>query len=156
DNAAELHRELTVKGYQGSADSVRRFVTKRLAALGKQRQRVNAAPPRSPPAPSARALSFDVLRVEKKRKAEEQARVDALRGIDEEFAQVLALADWFIALIREEQVAPLTEWLAKAEASVSVEMKGFAQGIRQDEAAVSAAISEPWSNGPVEGQVNRL
>jgi transposase len=35
-------------------------------------------------------------------------------------------------------------------------MNGFAQGIRQDEAAVAAAMSEPWSNGPVEGQVNRL
>jgi transposase len=35
-------------------------------------------------------------------------------------------------------------------------LNGFAQGIRQDEAAVAAAMSEPWSNGPVEGQVNRL
>jgi transposase len=29
-------------------------------------------------------------------------------------------------------------------------------GIKQDEAAVAAAITEPWSNGPVEGQINRL
>ena len=28
--------------------------------------------------------------------------------------------------------------------------------LRQDEAAVSAALTEPWSNGPVEGQVKRL
>jgi hypothetical protein len=66
DNAAEMHRELTAKGYQGSAGSVRRFVTKRLAALGKKRERANAAQPRFPPAPTARALSFDVLRAEKK------------------------------------------------------------------------------------------
>jgi transposase len=156
DNAAELHRELAARGYAGSADSVRRFVTKRLAALGKKRERTNAAQPRSPPAPSARELSFDVIRAEKKRKAGDQARVDTLRGIDEEFAQVLALAAWFIALVRKEQVAPLTEWLARAEASVSPEMRGFAQGVRQDESAVSAAIREPCSNGPVEGQVNRL
>ena len=30
------------------------------------------------------------------------------------------------------------------------------QGVRQDEGAVSAAITEKWSNGPVEGAVNRL
>ena len=29
-------------------------------------------------------------------------------------------------------------------------------GLRQDESAVRAAIVEPWSNGPVEEQVNRL
>jgi transposase len=156
DNAAELHRELKAKGYEGSADSVRRFVSKRLAALGKKRERANAAQPRSPPAPSARALAFEVLRAQKKRKAQEQARVEALRGIDEEFREVLALAEEFIALIRKEQMTPLTEWLAKAEVSVSPEMRGFAQGVRQDEAAVSAAMSQPWSNGPVEGQVNRL
>ena len=28
--------------------------------------------------------------------------------------------------------------------------------LRQDEVAVSAALTEPWSNGPVEGRVNRL
>ena len=32
----------------------------------------------------------------------------------------------------------------------------FAAGVRQDESAVTAALTEAWSNGPVEGQVNRL
>ena len=32
----------------------------------------------------------------------------------------------------------------------------FAEGIRQDEAAVAAALTADWSNGPVEGHVNRL
>ncbi|CAO4172710.1 Transposase [Methylorubrum aminovorans] len=32
----------------------------------------------------------------------------------------------------------------------------FVTGLRQDEAAVRAAIVELWNNGPVEGQVNRL
>src|SRR5262249_8465147 len=74
DNGSELHRELAAKGYAGSAASVRRFVTKRLAALGKRRGRANAARPRSPPPPSARELSFGVLRAEQKRKPEVQAR----------------------------------------------------------------------------------
>jgi transposase len=29
-------------------------------------------------------------------------------------------------------------------------------GVRGDEAAVKGAVSERWSNGPVEGHVNRL
>jgi transposase len=32
----------------------------------------------------------------------------------------------------------------------------FARGIRSDQAAVKAAFSLPWSNGPTEGHVNRL
>ncbi len=44
-------------------------------------------------------------------------------------------------------------WLEAAAAS---ELGGFVAGLRQDEAAVHATIGEPWSNGAVEGQVNRL
>ena len=36
------------------------------------------------------------------------------------------------------------------------ELRRFAEGIRRDEAAVQAAVSGRWSNGPVEGHVNRL
>jgi transposase len=50
----------------------------------------------------------------------------------------------------------LLAWLGTAEASACPEMRGFARGLRQDAAAVQAAMTEPWSNGPVEGQVNRL
>ena len=35
-------------------------------------------------------------------------------------------------------------------------LRSFAAKLRQDEAAVRAAMIEPWSNGPVEEQVNRL
>jgi transposase len=32
----------------------------------------------------------------------------------------------------------------------------FANGIHRDVAAVANALSLPWSNGPVEGHINRL
>jgi transposase len=35
-------------------------------------------------------------------------------------------------------------------------MRQFAATLRQDLAAVRNAISEPWSNGQTEGQINRL
>ena len=35
-------------------------------------------------------------------------------------------------------------------------MRRFAATLRQDLAAVNNAISEPWSNGQTEGQINRL
>jgi transposase len=156
DNCTELHRDLAAKGYRGSGESVRRFVTKRLAALGKQRQRANAAKPRSPPAPSARSLAYDVLRRQDKQTDDGRARLDVLRGISERFRETLALMEEFSALIRKERDETLADWLSRAERAASAEVKGFAQGIRQDESAVAAGMTESWSNGPVEGQVNRL
>ena len=32
----------------------------------------------------------------------------------------------------------------------------FANGLRADEPAVSAALAEPWSNGPTEGHITKL
>jgi hypothetical protein len=45
---------------------------------------------------------------------------------------------------------------AEAEASHLPEFKSFAKGIQQDKAAVLAGLTLPWSNGPLEGHVNRL
>ena len=35
-------------------------------------------------------------------------------------------------------------------------MRTFAKGLQEDQDAVRAALSHEWSNGQVEGQVNRL
>jgi transposase len=155
-NAMELHRRLTGMGFQGSYGSVRRYVTKRLAAAGKSRERINAA--KSSPAclPTAKQLSFEWVRRSEKRKPAEQARLDAIRGCSTELACVLDLADEFAAMIRKQSRDSLGEWLVKAEASTCLGLRVFAEGIRRDEAAVHAAITERWSNGPVEGHVNRL
>jgi hypothetical protein len=79
-----------------------------------------------------------------------------LRGSNVELAETLELAEEFAAMVRKESRVALTEWLAKASKSCCPEVRGFAKGLRQDKAAVTAALTEPWSNGPVEGQINRL
>jgi transposase len=155
-NAAELHRQLTERGFKGSYVSVYEFVTKRLGAAGKRRERLNAAEPPVPARPSARQLSFEWARRAEKRKPAEQARLDAIRGRSDELAAALDLADGFAELIRKRSRETLGEWLARGEACSDPDLRRFAEGIRRDEAAVSAAVTERWSNGPVEGHVNRL
>lgn len=59
----------------------------------------------------------------------------------------------FAELLRQNDPTRLTPWL---EAAARIDLGGFVAGNRQDEAAVRAAIVEPWSNRPVEVQVNRL
>ena len=86
----------------------------------------------------------------------EQARLDAIRARSDELATALDLADGFAELIRKRSRETLGEWLARGEASSDPDLRRFAEGIRRDEAAVHAAVTETWSNGPVEGHVNRL
>jgi transposase len=155
-NVADLHRQLTERGFKGSYGSVYDFVTKRLGAAGKRRERLNAANPPVPAPPSARRLSFEWARRPEKRKPPEEARLDAIRACSDELAAALDLADGFADLIRKRSSTTLGEWLARGEASPDPDLRRFAEGIRRDEACVQAAVTERWSNGPVEGHVNRL
>lgn len=155
-NVAALHRQLTERGFRGSYGSVYAFVTKRLGAAGKKRGRRNAANPPVPAPPSARQLSFEWARRAEKRKPPEQARLDAIRALSDELTAALDLADAFADLIRKKSPESLSEWLTRGEASSDPDLRRFAEGIRREEAAVHAAVTGPWSNGAVEGHVNRL
>ena len=55
--------------------------------------------------------------------------------------------------MRDRKAGELERWLADAAES---ELRSFADGLRQDEAAVRAALRLPWSNGQTEGQITRL
>ena len=112
--------------------------------------------PRPPLPPSARQLSFVWARRPENRKPPEQAWLDVVRARSAELAAALALADEFADLIRKRSPGTLCGWLARGEASSDPDLRRFAEGIRRDEAAVLAAVTKAWSDGPVEGHVNRL
>jgi transposase len=155
-NASELHAELVSKGARFSYGTVRRYLTKRLGHAGKTRPRMNAAKPK-PAAPlSPRQLSFGWVRRPEKRTVEAQSRLDKIRGASPDLTAALDLADDFAVLIRKRTTGTLKEWLSRAEVSACPEVRQFAEGIRRDESAVNAAMTTRWSNGPVEGHVNRL
>jgi transposase len=155
-NAAELHRELAAGGVRLSYATFRRSLTNRLGRAGKTRPRVNAAKPTPNRPPSPRQLSFDWVRRPEKRTVEVQARLDKVRAASPDLTTALDLADEFKSLIRKQSNGTLQGWLTRAEAGPCPEIRHFAEGIRRDESAVNAAITLPWSNGPVEGHVNRL
>jgi transposase len=58
--------------------------------------------------------------------------------------------------VRERHVDALESWLTRARMSGIPEVVSFVAGLRRDQAAVAAALTLPFSNGQVEGQVNRL
>jgi transposase len=155
-NAAQLHRDLVGRGCHASYDTVCRYVARRLGSTGRPGPRAGPLKPPAPRPPSARRLSFDFIRRPEDRDDEAQRRLDRLRGGDAALREGLDLAAGFAALVRRAGSASFADWLAAVEHSGCGELRSFAAGLRQDEAAVSAALTESWSNGPVEGQVNRL
>jgi transposase len=76
--------------------------------------------------------------------------------ISPESKEVRALSHAFTQMLRARSVGGLLTWVAKAEQSPVTEIRSFATGLRQDEAAVTAALEHEWSNGQVEGQINKL
>lgn len=66
------------------------------------------------------------------------------------------LAQTFIEMVRERQAPALDDWLAHANESAIPELQSFAAGIERDKWAVVTALSLPYDNGQVGGQVNRL
>jgi transposase len=155
-NATELQHELVSRGIRCSYAAVRRYLNKRLGKAGKRRRRVNASKPKPAPPPSAKQLSFDWIRRPKKRSAEAQARLIAIRSASPELSDALGILDEFTGLIRKQSTETLKDWLSRAEVHPCPEVRSFAEGIRRDESAVNAAITTRWSNGSVEGHVNRL
>lgn len=154
--AAEIHRELVEQGYSVSYYAIRRFVSKRLAAAGIERPGRKSAKVLVKQAPSARQLAFAVIRREEERSEEEREQVERLHSGDSGWQEGVRLVESFAAMIGKESEQALGQWLQEAEQSEAIELQEFAKVLRQDQAAVEAAMTEPWSNGRVEGQVNRL
>ena len=59
----------------------------------------------------------------------------------------------FAEMLEHHDANSFEPWLAAAAES---ELRAFAAGIRRDCDAVLAALLSQWSNGQVEGQVNRV
>src|SRR5438128_6679726 len=59
-------------------------------------------------------------------------------------------------MVRERTGEQLDAWLGAVEASHLEAIQSFLTGVQQDKDAVLAGLTLPWSNGPLEGNVNRL
>ena len=83
-------------------------------------------------------------------------KVDALKAASTEFAAMRALAMRFRGLLRGGDIELLDTWLGDAASSGIHAMRQFAATLRRDLVAVRNATTKTWSNGQVEGQINRL
>jgi transposase len=106
--------------------------------------------------PSARAVSFVMVCPAAKRSAEAQTYLDQLCQVEGRITRAYQLTQAFLALARERRGRDLEAWIMAATNSGLNALARFARGLQEDLAAVTAGLTLPWSNSPVEGQITRL
>jgi transposase len=82
--------------------------------------------------------------------------VKRARQAHPDLEMVITLAQEFASLVRGHDADAFDTWLERATTSGLDPFRNFAKSVRQDAAAVRAALTLPWSNGPVKGYINRL
>ena len=130
-NASRLYQEIREKGYTGKRSMVARFVAS-------WRKTGKAAAPTAPERIAPRHAAILVTRPAEQRNKEQQQLLDRILVPCPEVFDLRQLALSFRDALRADQSAPLRRWIEKAIS------------------AVAAAVDMPWSNGQVEGQINRL
>jgi transposase len=84
------------------------------------------------------------------------AKVKALKNASPDFATMRRLAMRFRGILRSKDIEKFRVWLDDAQQSGIYAMQRFARTVRRDVDAVTNALTEGWSNGQTEGQINRL
>ena len=162
-----LFEEIQKQGYQGSYQTVARF-TQQLRRLqppskpdpqslhdlpGRGPAPMTQTPPQKPL--TARRSAWLVLQREDTLTAEEKLLLEQLAQ-QPELTDVFSLAQGFIDMVRRRLPEQLDSWLETAISSSIKGFQSFAKGIKDDYDAVKNGLLLDVSNGPVEGQNNRL
>jgi hypothetical protein len=153
-NIQQLHTDLQASGFAGHYMSVYRAV-KHLLAEGQIAQplAVPVVPiPYISPSQTAWLLIHPDLRLDD---TQLQLR-DKLLELSPEIRTARDLTQAFFDLLRHRQAGDFDDWLDRAKQSGLAAFKHFARHLQRDYQAVKAALTYDWSNGQVEGQVNRL
>ena len=163
-NGVQLWRELRERGYPGSRKPVALWTRARRtepAPTTPHRHRPAAgttgvAPSPARRRPSARRLAWLLVREPEQLRPADQHLLARLQAACPDAAVAYPLVQRFVQLLRQSDATLVDPWLTAAEASGVPDLQTFATGLRDESAALEAALRLSWSTGPVEGQITRL
>jgi transposase len=166
ENGMQLWREIKEQGFTGAYQQVSKWLKPRRSEpaaktpkqfqqvsqnrIDQHRQAVN-----KPRLPGAKALARLLAYHPDSLEPVEQLWLTHICQ-DEAVNALYEIVQRYITMIREQQASALAGWVSDALNSSFSTVASFAKGIQQDYAAILGALKSPWSNGQVEGQVNRL
>ena len=146
-NGAELWRRLrTTAGFRGSLRVVTEWATRRRHAESAGCERLRKPPP-------ARLLSRLLLSERDHLTKGDAITVARIERSVPQLVSARDLVERFHRMVRDRDPTTLPTWVTDAAGSV---LASFGKGIVADRDAVTAAMSQPWSNGQTEGQITKL
>lgn len=167
---SQLYQELCQQGYKGSIGTIRLFLarlrpkkgwsvarTKIPQHLSAEEVAISVA--KAQPKLSSRQASWLLFKLDCEKEMltkEQRNQLVELRQADNEIEVMYQLVQAFRQMLRAKEGAKLAEWLEKAAASQIQELESFVSGVELDYQAVKAGLSLDYSNGQLEGQVNRV
>lgn len=136
-----LWNELQQLGYTGRRQNVYRFV-KRFQKKG--------------PLRSSRQLVWLFLKDPDDLLVEERDELRKIVNRSTTLQSVYQLVQTFVGMLAQQTSEGFDLWLVSMENCGVKKLQNFAKSLQQDYDAVKASLVYDWSNGQVEGQVNRL
>ncbi len=173
----KLYAEIKLQGYEGSYVTLARYTHRLREAQGlKPREKLNKPLPivfePKKSLMTVRQAVWLILRHSINQNKAETEAIELLKKQHPDLNTGISLAMDFADLVRRKAVRPrvadrrkgtrtkkqnkLAEWLKNAEESKIRAISGFANKLKDDLDAVTNGVTYQWSNGQVEGQVNRL
>lgn len=154
-NATQLWGELKNLGFKGSQSNLRKYLTRfRPQKPEHIKALINSKP--KPEIPSSRQTAWLFGQKPADRTVTQQTFIDKLLQVSPEMTVVHNLAQAFSFMVREKNVSALDQFLTDAKNSAVKEFVSFAEGLSKEKPSIEAALTLKWSQGQVEGQVNRL
>lgn len=145
-NGAGLWRRLKLLGFRGSERVVGEWATRRRHADKVDLERLRRIP-------SARTIAQLMTTGRDDLTKIQTVTITAIENGVPALVEAREIVAAFHVMIRKKAQASFQPWIARAKESL---VSSFANGISQDQAAVLAAITSPWSSGQVEGQITKL
>jgi transposase len=142
-----LYEEIRARGYRGGQRTLRRFL---VGIRGPEQ------PPAPPPVASARQITAWIMRPDDKLSDDDRTGLKDACTRCPDLATLTDLAHGFNTLVRQRGGHRLEAWINQAARSGFSEIRGFATGLRSDFDAVKAGLTQHWSSGAVEGNINRV
>lgn len=161
-NRLQLYREICEQGFDGTHQLVyawtkqKGYLTKGLPkSLEGDASKPICQPMKSRPWAAKRASWLLVLD-QSDLDQENLAALERMKQAEPMVDTAMKLAQEFLFMLRNRQAGILSDWLTRAKKCGIDALKSFVNGLENDLDAVRAAFCLPWSNGPTEGNVNRL
>ena len=153
----QLWKELQERGFSGSWMMVYRWVQFQNDVVVESADQPQPQPQTLTTAKgmAPRHLAWLLLRDPEHLEQQQQQQLARLRQ-EKNVDLAYGLAQQFVAMVKERNATPLDTWLWDFQMSGISDLMTFAQGLEKEGSALHAALTLPYSNGPVEGKINKL